>query len=250
VKTIAVALLGLVASCAVVAQDNADNNACRIFLAGDSTMQIVDPERNPDFGWGQVLPTFAKDSTILENRAKGGRSTKTFLQEGRWQGILDDLEKDNWVIIQFGHNDASYEKQERYTAPVDFKKNLERFVEEVRAKGASPVLLTPVMRRWFDTEGKLRDAHGIYPSLVREVAEEKDVPLVDLFDSSSALLLEQGPEFSKAMFVHIGPGVHNCCPDGRTDNTHFTQYGALQIAGLVVEEIKEKKIQPLAACFN
>lgn len=228
----------------------AESSSCRIFLAGDSTMQIVDPERNPDFGWGQVLPASTKLGTKIENRAKGGRSTKTFISEGRWQGILNDLNAGDWVLIQFGHNDASYQKPERYTAPVDFEANLRRFVEQARAEGGKPVLLTPVARRWFDSEGKLRDVHGIYPSLVRRVAEDMKVPLIDLFESSSNLLMAEGVEASRALFAHVEPGEHSCCPEGREDNTHFSKPGALEIAKLVVKEIQTRPIEGLAGCFK
>ncbi len=218
----------------------------RIFLAGDSTMQDVDSTKNPDYGWGQVLPRFVTPGVRIENHAKGGRSTKTFLSEGRWQALVDRLRKGDWVIIQFGHNDASWEKQERYTAPADYRQNLIRFVQDVHARGAQAILVTPVVRRAFDNEGKLRDIHGGYPEIVRNVAAELKVPLVDLLKSSSALILAEGVEGSTRLFVRLAPGEHPCCPEGREDNTHFSEYGATQIAGLVVSEIKAKAIMPVA----
>ena len=213
-------------------------------------MQIVDPQKNPDFGWGQVLPELAREKTGIFNYAKGGRSTRTFLSEGRWEELLNNTDSGDWVLIQFGHNDAAFEKPERYTAPIDYEANLRRFIGDVRAQKANPVLITPVIRRHFDDEGKLRDVHGIYPSLVRKVSEDLDVPLIDLFESSSNYILELGVQESINLFVHIGPGEHDCCPEGRIDNTHFTRRGALTTAKLVVRDIKQHGPLELAACFK
>ncbi|MBR9911455.1 MAG: rhamnogalacturonan acetylesterase [Gammaproteobacteria bacterium] len=223
---------------------------CVLRLAGDSTMQDVDPQKNPDFGWGQLLPELAQPQTRVVNYAKGGRSSKTFLAEQRWQNLLDDTAAGDWVLIQFGHNDASYNKPERYTAPVDYEANLRRFVRDVRARQANPVLITPVARRHFDSEGKLRDMHGIYPSLVHRVSREMQVPLIDLFASSSKLLLQLGQLESIKLYVHIGPGEHPCCPEGRMDNTHFTRSGARAMAALVVDDIQRNGPLALAACLR
>ena len=228
----------------------AANPQCTLRLAGDSTMQDVNPETNPEFGWGQVLPELVPDTTRIVNYAKGGQSTRTFIEEDRWQQLIDDTNPGDWVLIQFGHNDAAFDKQERYTAPVDYEANLRRFVVDARNKQAHPVLITPVARRHLDDEGKLKDVHGIYPSLVHKVAEDMEVPLIDLFESSSQHILELGNLESIKLFVHIGPGVHPCCPEGRIDNTHFTRRGALEIAGLVKQEVKDRGPQELAACLT
>ena len=149
----------------------AQHTPITIFLAGDSTMATKQPEKRPETGWGEMLGQHFKNGTVrIENRAMNGRSTKTFISEGRWQEIIDDLKKGDFVFVQFGHNDESKDKGERYTPPEDYKKNLVRFVEEVRAKGGNPVLLTPVMRRRFDQDGKFYDTHGEYPGIVRVVA--------------------------------------------------------------------------------
>jgi lysophospholipase L1-like esterase len=240
----------LVTACllALAGYASADNQ-CRFQLAGDSTMQIVDPAKNPDFGWGQVLSELASSSSQIFNFAKGGRSTKTFITENRWQNLLDNTSEGDWVLIQFGHNDASIQKPERYTAPVDFEANLRRMVHDVLLKNAKPVLITPVARRYFDNEGKLKDIHGIYPWLTRRVAAEMEIPLIDLFESSSQALLNLGPINSIAWYVHIGPGVHPCCPAGRMDDTHFTQDGARNVAKLVVDELT-RKIPETKTCFD
>ncbi|WP_016955813.1 rhamnogalacturonan acetylesterase [Catenovulum agarivorans] len=224
---------------------SANINAQTLVMAGDSTMQDVDPERGPDFGWGQLLPTLknADSSLKISNHAKGGRSTRTFIEEQRWQAVIDEAQAGDWVVIQFGHNDASYHKQDRYTAPVDYKVNLERMVLEVRQKHAFPVLITPVMRRYFDGENKLKDAHGIYPSLVREVAREQNVPMIDLMKSSGELLTCLGPEQSKSLFMSVEPGEHPRYPEGKQDNTHFSKFGAVEIGKLVIREAQANWIQ-------
>ena len=243
VKTTLISI-GLLFSLSCTAADQ-----CRFQLAGDSTMQIVDPERNPDFGWGQVLPQISHNNSKIFNFAKGGRSTKTFILENRWQELMDNTLPGDWVLIQFGHNDAAFNKPERYTAPVDFEANLNRFVNEVIAKEANPILITPVARRYFDGEGKLKDIHGTYPWLTRRVAQQTNTPLIDLFESSSQALLNLGPIASIDWYVHIGPGVHQCCPEGRMDDTHFTQQGALAVAKLGVDELSNK-VPEVAECFK
>src|SRR5690348_5898640 len=142
-----------------------------IHLAGDSTMAPKLDEKRPETGWGEMLPEFF-DSTLVRivNHARNGRSTRTFISEGRWKEITDSLQSGDYVFIQFGHNDESKEKTDRYTPPADYRANLVRFVNETRAKGANPVLMTPVMRRRYDSKGNVRDTHGEYPDLVRGVA--------------------------------------------------------------------------------
>ena len=231
---------------AAISQESGEQ--CHILMAGDSTMQNVDPAKNPDFGWGQVLPRFAKESTEIINLAKGGRSTKSFIAENRWSELLEQVSEGSWVLIQFGHNDASYKHPERYTAPVDYADNLKQMVADVNARSGRPVLITPVVRRYFDNEGKLRDMHGVYPSLVRQVAQETGTPVIELFERSASELVSAGIIKTIDWFVHIGPGVHPCCPEGRMDNTHFTEEGAEQVAQWVVDELNKTKL-PLKDCF-
>jgi lysophospholipase L1-like esterase len=171
-----------------------------------------------------------------------GRSTKTFISEGRWQKILDNLKKGDYVFVQFGHNDSSKEKGERYTPPEDYRKNLVKFIEEVQAKEANIVLLTPVMRRRFDKEGKFYDTHGEYPGIVRAVAAEYKVPLVDMLQRGEKLLVSLGAEDSKKLFLILQKGESPNYPNGLDDNTHFSPLGAEEMAKLVVEGIREIKI--------
>jgi lysophospholipase L1-like esterase len=190
-----------------------------------------------------MLGQHFKPGTVrIENRAANGRSTKTFISEGRWQSIVDDLNKGDYVFVQFGHNDESKEKGERYTPPQDYRRNLERFVSDVRAKGGDPILLTPVMRRRFDTAGRFYDTHGEYPDLVRAVANEQKVPLIDMHHESETVIVRYGAEGSRKLFLQLKPGENANYPNGIDDNTHFSPLGADEMAKLAVEGVRKSKI--------
>ena len=222
----------------------AQRSPVTIFLAGDSTMAAKLAEKRPETGWGEMLASHFKDGAVrVENRAMNGRSTKTFISEGRWQKIIDDLRKGDFVFVQFGHNDESKDKGERYTPPEDYRKNLIRFVEEVRAKGGNPVLLTPVMRRRFDKDGKFYDTHGEYPGIVRDVAKELKAPLIDMHKLSEVVIVKYGVEGSKKLFLQLKPGENANYPNGIEDNTHFSPLGAEEMAQLVVDGIRANKLK-------
>ena len=215
-----------------------------IFLAGDSTMAPKQPDKRPETGWGEMLGQLFKEGTVkIDNRAMNGRSTKTFISEGRWQAIIDDLKPGNYVFIQFGHNDESKDKGERYTPPADYRRNLIRFVHEVRTKNGNPVLLTPVVRRKFDTNGNFVDTHGEYPDIVRDVAKEQNVPLIDMHRKSEAMIKNLGVEDSRKLFLQLKPGENPNYPNGIEDNTHFNPFGAEVMAKLAVEGIRDSKIK-------
>ncbi|MBK9529241.1 MAG: rhamnogalacturonan acetylesterase [Acidobacteria bacterium] len=215
-----------------------------IFLAGDSTMASKLPEKRPETGWGEMLGGHFQDGMVrIENRAMNGRSTKTFLSEGRWQRIVDDLKKGDFVFVQFGHNDSSKDKGERYTPPEDYKKNLIKFIDEVRAKGGTPVLLTPVMRRRFDKDGRFYDTHGEYPAIVRTVAHEYQTPLIDMHKASEGVIVKYGVEESRKLFLQLKPGENPNYPNGVDDNTHFSPLGAEEMAKVAVNGIRENKLK-------
>ncbi|MEO5858563.1 MAG: rhamnogalacturonan acetylesterase [Pyrinomonadaceae bacterium] len=221
----------------------AQKRPVHIFMAGDSTMAQKAADKRPETGWGEKLEAHFKAGKVsVENRAANGRSTKTFISEGKWQSIVDDLRKGDYVFIQFGHNDASKDKGERYTPPEDYRKNLIRFITEVRAKGGRPILLTPVMRRRFDKDGKFYDTHGEYPGIVRSVGQELKVPLIDMHKLSEVLIVRYGVEESKKLFLQLKPGENANYPNGVDDNTHFSPLGAEEIAKLAVEAIGTSKI--------
>jgi len=211
-----------------------------LYLAGDSTLAHKLVTRRPETGWGEALQQhFDVDQVRVENHARNGRSTRTFIEEGRWQALVEALKPGDYVFIQFGHNDESVDKPDRYTPPADFRRNLERFVREARAKGANPVLLTPVRRRRFDPAGALVDTHGEYPALVRAVAREQRVPLIDMHEKSARALAARGVEGSRALFLQLKPGENPNYPQGIEDNTHFSPQGAEAMAALAAEGIRE-----------
>jgi lysophospholipase L1-like esterase len=216
-----------------------------IYLAGDSTMAEKTADKRPETGWGEKLEGYFEPGHIkVENHAKNGRSTRSFIAEKLWQAIIDKLKKDDYVFIQFGHNDQK-EGTDRYASPEDYGVNLKRFVAEVRAKQAHPVLFTPVMRRRFDDKGQFYDTHGAYPDVVRKVAAEWKVPLIDMHRSSEKVLREYGAEPARKLFLQLKPGENTNYPQGVEDNTHFNQVGAEVMAGLAVAGIREVKL-PIA----
>ena len=222
---------------------SAQNRPVTIFIAGDSTAATKLPEKRPETGWGEMLSAHFKEGKVrIENRAMNGRSTKTFISEGRWQSIVDELKKGDYVFIQFGHNDQSKDKGERYTPPDDYRRNLVRFVADVRTKGGFPVLLTPVMRRRFDKDGRFYDTHGEYPGIVRSVARELNVPMIDMHAASEIVIAKYGMEPSRKLFLQLKPGENPNYPKGIDDNTHFSPLGAEEMAKLVVMGIKSTKI--------
>jgi lysophospholipase L1-like esterase len=213
----------------------------RIFLAGDSTISIKDPKNYPETGWGMPFVHFWDSTVSVVNLAKNGRSTRTFISEGLWKTIYSDMEPGDYVFIQFGHNDEVPSKVSSYTKPDEFKSNLKRFIKETLDKGGVPVLLTPVSRRNFK-EGKQVETHTEYSAYVREVAKERDVALIDLDEKSRELYQQLGEESSRLLFLHLKAGEHPNYPEGKTDNTHFSELGARLVAQLVLKEIQALKL--------
>ena len=205
-----------------------------IYIAGDSTMAQKEPSKRPETGWGEALqPCFDSASVRIANRAMNGRSTKSFIGEGRWKAIVDSLSPGDYVLIEFGHNDEKVGMPVG-SSPADFGVNLARFVDDVRARRATPVLLTPVVRRKWQ-HGKLVDTHGEYPGVVRAVAKEKQVAFVDMTELSARVLERYGPDSSTALFLQLKPGADANYPNGVEDNTHFSPIGAREMAGAFLD---------------
>lgn len=233
----------LIAAIAILAV--ASNAQITVYLAGDSTCANKLPEKRPETGWGEMMQQYFDPAKVkIENHAQNGRSTKTFISEGRWQTIVDKLKKGDWVFVQFGHNDESKEKGERYTPPDAYRANLVRFIADVKAKKANIVLLTPVMRRKFDKEGNFVDQHPPeYPEAARSVAKENKVPLIDMHRKSEAVIKALGVEGSRALFLQLKPDENPNYPKGVEDNTHFVPKGAEEMAKLVIEGIRANKLK-------
>lgn len=227
-------------------------------MAGDSTMsdkplhkEVADSvsgektsEPFLERGWGQLLPEFVKDHVVVLNYARNGRSTRTFVEEGLWTDLINNTDKGDFVIIQFGHNDAVITKRS-YTKPAQFRLNFVAFVNEVRAKGAYPILCTSVVRRKFDEKSNLIPTHDEYPEIIRSVARQEKVPLVDLELITSDWLQKAGVEESNSFFHKIPPGMSRLYPNGLDDNTHFNELGARSVAKFFVEDIQEQRINKL-----
>jgi lysophospholipase L1-like esterase len=200
-----------------------------VWLAGDSTMAQKQPDKRPETGWGEALqPCFDSSEVRIANRAMNGRSTRSFVAEGRWKAITDSLQPGDYVFIQFGHNDEKVGTN-NYSSPDDYRRNLVQFVDEVRARKAQPVLFTPVVRRKFEGT-QLVPTH------------ERDVPLVDLEHASAVLVQQLGPDSSRALWLHLDAGANPNYPNGVQDDTHFNPLGARTMAGLAIDALRAMKI--------
>lgn len=210
-----------------------------LYLIGDSTMaDKPDPEHNPERGWGQALPQLLGRQVAVYNHAVNGRSSKSYLDEGRWAKVRTGLRRGDFVVIQFGHNDEKVEDSTRYAAAdVAYKENLARFVRETRSAGATPILLTPIVRRNWNASGTLVDTHGKYPDAVRELAKAERVLLIDAERLTADLLNRYGAEKSKLLFVWTTAGQFTTFPAARSDNTHLSPRGAREVAELIARQL-------------
>ena len=216
-----------------------------LYLIGDSTMaDKKDPDVNPEHGWGQMLPELMTSDIKVENHAVNGRSSRSFIDEGRWKAVKDKLRKGDYVFIQFGHNDEKIKDSTRFTNPyTQYWHNLEKFVRETREKGATPILLSSIVRRNFNEHGVLVDTHGNYPLVARLVAEKMDVPFVDMGWLTERLEMQYGPEGSKKLHLHLEPGDDPYEPKGRHDDTHLSEMGATLEASLALKEVAQQGLE-------
>lgn len=216
-------------------------NKITIWMIGDSTMSVKQVKAYPETGWGMPFASFWDSTVTVDNRAQNGRSTKTFINENRWQPVVDNLREGDYVFIQFGHNDEVPTKAS-YTTEAEFKMNLVKYITDTRNKKAIPVLLTPVARRKFDATGKIEGTHEVYAAIVRHVAAANNVVLIDLDKKSQALLQQWGEEKSKYLFNYLAPDEHPNYPGGKEDNTHFNELGARIMAQLVLADVKKQHL--------
>ena len=213
-----------------------------IHTIGDSTMaDKVNPEENPERGWCQLLPIFLNEKAVVKNHAVNGRSTRSFIQQKRWDSVYSKLNRGDYVFIQFGHNDQKENDSLRYTNPhTAYRHNLIKFVQEAREKGAHPVLFSSIVRRNFNENGTLVDTHGDYPMEVRLVAQEFEVPFIDLQYATEQMEERYGVEASKKLHLHYAPNEIAYYPEGKQDDTHLSIEGATEVARLAVAELKNK----------
>jgi lysophospholipase L1-like esterase len=205
-----------------------------LYIAGDSTAAQKYADAAPETGWGMALPFFLRKDLAVANHAVNGRSSKSFVDEGRLDAILALIRPGDLLLIQFAHNDEKTADPTRYTEPwTTYQDYLRLYIDGARAKGARPVLVTPVERRKFDASGNAVPTHGEYPAAMRALAKEESVTLLDIQALSLALWQELGVEETKKYFNWT---------DTEQDNTHFNPPGAIAIARLVARELLRHRV--------
>ena len=212
----------------------------RILCLGDSIMQYNDYSTFPQTGWVQELARFFPAKTVWLNFARNGRSTKSFIDEGRFVRVMAEAEEGDFALIQFAHNDEK-DDPTRHTDPgADgaFRKNLSYFVRELRSKGVLPVLLTPMARRMFEN-GIPKQSHGKYPEAIIETALKENVPCIDMTALTMSLLEKEGFDSSRRLYMNFEAGLYENFPDGRDDNSHLRPDGAYAYSRLCAFEIKK-----------
>lgn len=213
----------------------------KIFWAADSTVQTNDYTTYPQTGIGQVFSLFIKDEYQVENHAKNGRSTKSFMDEGRLQAIEEKIGEGDFLFIQFGHNDEKKKDPTRYTEPFSsYMENLETYIKVARDHGAYPMLITPLERRCFMDDKHLGNGeHSEYVAAMKQTAEKSNVPLVDLYSMSRVELKKAGEEQSRRWYMYFPAGVYANYMDGSLDNTHLRHEGAVMFASLIAKGVQE-----------
>lgn len=214
----------------------------RIVIIGDSTVCNYAASKYPQAGWGQELAHYFKTGSVtVINQAIGGRSTRSFIEGGRWTTTLATLQKGDILMVQFGHNDRDYSKAERYTDTADYKKYLAQYANEARAKGAHPIFVTPMnMNTWTGTAVREVFTEGAnnYRAAMIHAAADLKVPMLDLEKKSKLLMDTLGQAYmAKFHFLGLDAGEYANFPDGSSDGTHFQELGALENARMVTEEI-------------
>src|SRR5579875_1802915 len=206
-----------------------------VYLAGDST--VVDQDKEPWAAWGQMLPVFFNDTVSVSDQAESGETIHSFTVENRFAKIFSTLKAGDYLFMQFAHNDQKPGKG--FVSIAEYKQSLAESIQMARSKGATPVLVTSMNRRTFDANGKIIQTLGDYPEAMREVAKEQNVALIDLNAMSKTLYEAMGPQGTMKAFVHFPA---NTFPDqllALNDDTHFTDYGAYELARCVVQGIRE-----------
>ena len=212
-----------------------------VYLCGNST--VVDQEDEPWYSWGQMITRWFGPQVAIANFAESGLSCTTFLAQLRLDKILSQLKKDDYVIVEFGHNDEK-EKKAGDGAWYSYSRNLKIFVDRVRAAGGHIIFCTPTARRFFK-DGHIENTHGDYPAAMKAVAEREQVPVIDLTHMSTVFYETHGEEGSKRALVHYPANTFANQEKPLADNTHFNPYGAWEIAKMVVMGLKQIQ-SPLA----
>lgn len=215
--------------------------AITLFWAGDSTVKQNDFSSFPQTGIGQAFELFLKKDIYLNNCAENGRSTKSFIDEKRLSYIDERIKPNDFLFIQFGHNDEKIADPTRYTeAYGSFQENLKKFVDVALQHQAYPVLITSLSRRLFENDGvHLQDTHLNYPQAMIDFAARQNLPIIDLCSLSKTLIESVGDEASREWFMHLPAGKYPNFPEGKEDNTHLQYAGAFAFATLIAEELRK-----------
>jgi len=238
-KNILVVFLGIAT---LTALSFKSNDKVNVWMIGDSTMANKQADKAPETGWGMVFNEFVTSNVTVHNHALNGRSSKSFLNEGRWKAVCDSIQLGDYVIIQFGHNDEKPAEKLHTDPATTYKELLKKYIDETRAKGANPIICSSIVRRHFDGKGNLKDTHGDYIKAAREIALETNTPYIDMEAQTRKLVSEMGPEKSKTLYLFTKPGKYPNRPTGVQDSTHLNTTGARTFAGLFVEEVKNQKL--------
>jgi lysophospholipase L1-like esterase len=212
-------------------------SAAVLYIAGDSTVMTYKAGYNlyPEQGWGGRLPDYLGTGVTISNRAIGGRSSKSFVDEGRLQAIWDVIVPGDYLFVQFGHNDGRL-------GTATYKQYLAMYVDGAKQRGAIPVLVTPMGRRNYDSTGKFINDFTAYADVMKQLATEKSAKLIDLNAKSIAWYNSIGAPATESVFLWLQPGVYPNYPNGVQDRTHFQEYGAGQMARLVTQGIVEQNL--------
>lgn len=212
----------------------------KLFIAGDSTAAPKLPEKRPESGWGEHLQPLFNNKITVCNHAVNGRSTKSFIDEGRLSEIEAQLQKGDWLIIQFGHNDEKKEDPLRCTLPwTSYMENLKVFINSAMKKGAYPLVLSSVTRRRFENGSLSAYTVGKYPKAAIELAKQEQICFIDMYSASWNLVNGLGEKQSADLFLHLEKNENENYPEGVEDNTHLNYTGAKEIAGLFARKLKE-----------
>jgi lysophospholipase L1-like esterase len=211
----------------------------KILIASDSTASVYGEDRYPQTGWGQMLPCGLDAGIEVVDLAMAGRSTRTFIGEGRWDGLMARVQPGDVVLIQFGHNDAYKAKPERYADPATaYRDNLLRFIWQVRGARAIPVLVTPVGQHMFGPDGKAKANFADWSAVMRDLSATTQTPLIDLEVLSRAWLDQTGEAASRPYYLHLPAGAFPGFAKGIDDDTHFSELGARRMADLVAGALR------------
>jgi lysophospholipase L1-like esterase len=220
----------------------------KIFMMGDSTMKYNNISSYPQCGWGQMLHLFAKNEWLIEDHAENGRSTKSFIDEGRFDVILNKMSKGDYVICQFGHNDEKSQDATRYTTPFGtYTENLKYFADKVKEKGGNIVFATSITRHKF-INGIQVNTHESYPEAMLKFAKENDYTCIDLNDLTIKLYNKIGEEASSKYHMIFPANTFQNYIEGKDDHSHLVYFGAVTICDLFVRALAQTN-DPINECF-